>query len=148
MSIVGVVTNNFWLKLLSLVLAVATWFYVFDFIDYDSLQGKKDTLEQMFARYSFETVDMPVKPLFSGKSPSGYRINFEKVITEPSSMVVFGPAEVFKMVKELRTDPIDISEYTKSVKISCGIQSESRFLRLKDKVVNVYLPVEKEAPKD
>ena len=143
MRIVDKVFNNFLLKIFSLILAVATWFYVFDLVNTDSATGKKETLEQVLERYDFTAKEVPVRPVFSGASPQGYRIVYENIKVVPASVVVFGPFESVNAASEVRTDKIDISEYTRSTKLTLGVRSDVRFLRLKDKVVDVYLPVER-----
>lgn len=137
-----VITNNFWAKVIALILAVATWFYVFDVVNTDSYLQKEETAEEIFARYKFIVKEVPVKPVFAGKSPEGYRVAFEKVIIEPSKVSVFGPQEVIEEVEELRTDNINLGEYTRSTKLELGLKSDVKFLQFDDKVVNVYVPVE------
>ena len=143
MKIFDLLVNNFWLKIFSLMLAVATWFYVFDLVDSDLAVTRKQSLEQMMGRYNFITREVPVKPFFMGRSPEGFRVVFEKVKVDPSSIVIFGPQEVVNAVNALRTDTIDIGEYTRSTKLSLGVQSDVKLLRFKDKFVDVYVPVER-----
>jgi len=82
--------------------------------------------------------EIPVKPVFVGKSPEGYRVIFDKVKVEPSMISVFGPDKVLSEVDDLKTDRINLAEYTRSVKINVGIHSSVRALRLKEKIVEVF----------
>lgn len=143
MKLFDFIANNFWLKIFSLMLAVATWFYVFDLVDNDLAIIRKQTLEQMMGRYNFITREVPVRPFFMGKSPEGYRVVFEKVRIDPSSIVIFGPQEIVNAVNALRTDTIDLSEFTRSTKLSLGVQSDVKLLRFQDKFVDVFIPVER-----
>jgi hypothetical protein len=143
MKLFDFVANNFWLKIFSLMLAVATWFYVFDLVDSDLAITRKQTLEQMMGRYNFITREVPVRPFFMGKSPEGYRVVFEKVRIDPSSIVIFGPQEIVNAVNALRTDTIDLGEFTRSTKLSLGVQSDVKLLRFQDKFVDVFIPVER-----
>ena len=142
MSWGNIVTNNFWAKIISLALAVATWFYVFDMVNTDSFIQKKATVEDLLSRHEFTIKEVPVKPVFYGTAPSGYKVLFEKVKIEPSKISIFGPEEVLKDVNELRTDKINISEYTRSVQLRLGINSEVKVLKFEGKTVDVFLPVE------
>ena len=146
MRITDKVLNNFLLKIFSLILAVVTWFYVFDLVNTDSAAGKKETLEQVLERYNFTAKEVPVRPVFSGASPQGYRVVYENIKLVPPSVVVFGPFESVDAAREVRTDKIDISEYTRSTKLTLGIHTDVKFLRLKDKVADVYLPIERLQP--
>ncbi len=142
MRLGDVLFNNFWPKLISLVLAVATWFYIFDLVSSDSFSQKKETAEDIYARYKFTVKEVPVSPVFSGNSPTGYHVVFDKVKVEPSVIAIFGPEEVLKEVDNLSTDRINLGEYTRSVNLRLGVRSDLKFLRTDDKAVDVYLPVE------
>jgi len=138
----SIIFNNFWAKIISLILAALTWFYVFDLINSDSFYQKKETVEDIFSRYKFIVKEVPVKPVFTGKVREGYKIEFDNIKIEPSKIAVFGPEEVIDGVKELRTDKIDLGEYTRSINLRLGLNSDTKFLRIKSNAVNVYLPVE------
>ena len=135
------ILNNFWPKLFALILAMATWFYVFDLVNSDSF-SQKETVEDVFSRYDFIVKEVLVKPVFSGRSPKGYRVALEKVKIEPSRISLFGPKDILDEVSELSTDSVDLSEYTRSAKLTLGLHSDVKLLNIEDKVVDVYLPVE------
>ena len=138
----NIILNNFWPKIISLILAVATWFYVFDMVNSDSFSQRKATVEEVVSRYDFIVKEIPVKLVFSGKSPKGYKVLFDEIKVTPSNMAVFGPKEIIAGVKELETDKIFLGEYTRSAKLRLGLHSDVKYLQIKDKVVDVYLPVE------
>lgn len=145
MKIVDIVVNNFWIKLFSLIFAVATWFYVFDLLQTDT-GGKKETMEQVCARYNFIAKEVPVRLVYAGKSPEGYRVVFEKVRINPSTVTIFGPEEIVNAVNELRTDSIDLGEYTHSVKLRLSVQADVKALKLANKIAEVYLLIEQDRP--
>ncbi|RKY40854.1 MAG: hypothetical protein DRP85_07785 [Candidatus Makaraimicrobium thalassicum] len=143
-----IIFNNFWPKVITLALAIATWFYVFDLVNSDSFLQKNETVEDVFSRYKFIVKEVQVKPVFFGRSPEGHHVLLDKVKVEPPRIAVFGPEEIVEDVNDLRTDRIDLGEYTRSVKLHLGLHSDTKFLRFKDKVVDVYLPVEREEPSE
>ncbi len=142
MKITDIIFNNFWAKFIALILAVATWFYVFDLINSDSSMQAKDTMEDLFSRYEFVVKKVPVKPVFIGSSPHGYKAVFEKVKVDPAEIAIFGPREAIEGVSELNTGPINLNEYTRSAKVSLGLRSNTKYLQMRDKVVDVYFPIE------
>ena len=142
MRLGNLIFNNFWPKVISLALAVATWFYVFDLINTDSFLQKKETMEDVLARYKFVVKEVPVKPVFSGKSPEGYRVAFEKVLVKPSKIAVFGPEDMLEGLTELRTDKINLGEYTRSTHLELGLESDTKFLQIQSNAVDVYIPIE------
>ncbi|MBU0684212.1 MAG: YbbR-like domain-containing protein [Candidatus Omnitrophota bacterium] len=142
MKLGSIIFNNFWPKIISLVLAVATWFYVFDLINSESFGQKKESAEDVFSRYKFIVKEVPVKPVFTGKVREGYKVDFNAVKIEPEKIAVFGPEEILAGVKELRTDKINLGEYTRSTNLRLGFNSDTKFLRIKSNAVNLHLPVE------
>lgn len=137
-----IITNNFWAKVVTLAFAVATWFYVFDLMNSDPYTHRRESTEEMLSSFNFSLKEVPIKPVFYGKSPKGYRVLFEQVKVEPEKMTIFGPKSALDQVEELRTDRIDLREYTTSIQLRLGLSSDVKYINLDNKVVDVYLPVE------
>jgi len=134
--------NNAWPKFITLALAVATWFYVFDLINSDSILKKRERTEEIFSSSKFVVKDVPVKPIFTGRTPEGYRVDFDKIKIDPVKIAIFGPEEIVGDITGLRTDKINLSEYTRSVKLVLPVRADEKFLRSWNKSVVVYVPIE------
>jgi len=137
----NIIFNNFWPKIITFALAIATWFYIFDVVNRDPFPQKQETVETVFSRYKFIVKDVPVKPLFFGKSPEGYRVVFDKVKVEPERISVFGPEDIIGNIDEIRTDKINLGEYTRSVQLNLGVSSDIDLLDLQNQTVDIYLPI-------
>ncbi|MBU0570937.1 MAG: YbbR-like domain-containing protein [Candidatus Omnitrophica bacterium] len=131
--------HNAWPKILSLVLAIATWFYVFDLVNSDSL--RKETVADILSRTNFIVKEVEVKPVFTGITPAGYKVDFDNLKIRPASVAIFGPEVIVDKVTELKTDRIELGEYTRPVTLRLGIHSNVESLQLDDKVVEISLPV-------
>lgn len=142
MRIKEIILNNFLAKLIALIFAFATWIYVFDLMNSDPFPHRREASGDVFDKYDFGVKKMPVKPVFYGRPPSGYRVNFDNVKVDPSVIAVFGPKEVLSQVDEIRTETIDLSAYTRSRQFKVGIRSDVRYLRMEDKVVDISVPIE------
>ena len=142
MRIFEIITNSFWAKIITLIFAVATWFYVFDLVNTDSFLKQKESIEDLLGEYEFILKEVPVKPVFYGKSPEGYRVIFDKVIVEPNEVSIFGPEEIISNIEELKTEKIHLGEYTRSIKLSLGVVSNIENLKVQDNMIDVYLPIE------
>jgi len=141
MNIKTIISNNFLPKIMSLILAAATWFYIYDIVQLDHTPPIQESVEDVISRYKFSVKEVPVKPVFYGKSPSGYAVIFDAVRVTPSSVNVFGPEELMMEVDYLSTEPIDLAEYTRSVKLQLGLRSSVKALDIQDKTVTVDLPI-------
>jgi YbbR-like protein len=145
--ILEITFHNFLAKFVALFLAVATWFYVFDIVNDESFPSKKESFEEILEKYRFMSKDLDVKPVYMGKSPEGYKVLFEKVTINPPVISVVGPEKLLEKIEELKTDRIELGEYTRSVTLKTKLHSDSRTLKFEDKMVEVYLPVERIADK-
>ncbi|KJJ83431.1 YbbR-like protein [Candidatus Omnitrophus magneticus] len=144
MKLFGFIFNNFLPKFFTLLLAVGTWFYVFDLIHNESFSIKKDVDPEFFGKSNFIFKPLSVRPLFSGALPKGYRIISNEMKINPPTIYVFGPSNLLENVYEIQTDKINLSEYTHPMKINTGFHSSTiKFLKSNDKVVEIDLPVEK-----
>jgi diadenylate cyclase len=86
----------------------------------------------------------PVKVHFVGKLPRPLRL--KTVSTEPPSIVLQGPEGVLKKIREIFTEPIDLSEINSDVQLSVGIELTSSQVRLapgQPSQVSVNIQVEK-----
>jgi YbbR domain-containing protein len=141
MSIGKILLNNLAAKSIALFLAVLTWFYVYDLVRNDSYHQGKQTAEEVVSQYNFIVKEVPVRPAYVGQTPEGYKVEFDKVKIVPEEISVFGPKDIVERLDHLNTEKINLSEYTRSVRLRLGLKSRIRFLRMEDKVVDVYLPV-------
>ena len=89
MGLLNNVFHNFLPKILSLILAIATWFYVFDLVNSDSL--RKETVADILSQTNFIVKEVEVKPVFTGKTPNGYKVGFDDIKIHPRSVSIFGP---------------------------------------------------------
>jgi diadenylate cyclase len=85
----------------------------------------------------------PVKVHFVGKLPRPLRL--KAVSTEPPSIVLQGPEGALKKIREIFTEPVDLSEIKSDVQLSVGIDLTSSQVRLapgQPSQVSVYIQVE------
>ncbi|MBF0216810.1 MAG: hypothetical protein HQL30_07445 [Candidatus Omnitrophica bacterium] len=141
MKIVDIIVNNIWIKVLSLALAIATWFYVYDLVNIEPMI--KESVENVLSREDIIVKDVPVRLDLRGKSPLGYFIDPEKVEITPASISIAGPENIITGIKDIRTDQVDISEFTRPVRMKLGLHSRFRSLKMGSDYTDVYLPVEK-----
>jgi len=134
------ILNNIGLKALALLFALATWFYVGEATKKDTA---KTAFEKIFMPKNYMGKTLTVKPVFVGKVPAGYRLIDQKLEVTPGSVLVVGPSRVLAGRDYIYTQPIDLSEYTKSRVLDIGLRSFSSSVRLENATVRVRLPIEK-----
>ncbi|MBN1871933.1 MAG: YbbR-like domain-containing protein [Candidatus Omnitrophica bacterium] len=133
------ITNNFGLKLLSLILAIATWFYI-----NRELTKKKDEEEKaIFSMLNYEVVSkkLPIQLTLVGKTQAGYEIATNRITLDPDTVVVIGPKNILSDVAYARTMPIDISEHIKDIVKEIPLAPIAEGISLKNYIVKVNIPI-------
>lgn len=130
---------NFWAKIVTLILAIATWFYVFDMVNQD--YTFEQTLFRPAAEPEFTLKKIVVEPSFTGAPPRGYRARLDEVRVDPQHVHVLAPVTMIRRIDAIRTERIDLRKVTKSTKFSVGLTTDLDMLTLPEEKVEVYVPV-------
>lgn len=135
------ITHNFWLKVLSLVLAVTTWFYV----TWQLKKVKDEEQRAMFSmiHYDFIPKILPIQVTIAGKAKAGYELVESGITVSPVECAVIGPKNILENVTVAKTAPIDISGYTKDVDRRVSLAPIASGIAVKEEFVKVHIPIAK-----
>ncbi len=136
-----IILNNFWLKMVALIFAIITWFYVINLIE--DTTGKKTILAKMLPSYNRMTSKkLFIKAIFVGELPEKYKLLMEQVKIDPPYFIVAGPKFIINKVDRLETVPIDISKYRKTTIYQAQISSMGPSVDTEKLLVKVTIPIE------
>lgn len=133
------IIHNFWLKMLSLALAVVTWLYV----TWQLGEAKREEEKSMFSMIHYDVIlrELPVDAVIMGKPKDGYAVSEKGITIEPKVCVIVGPKNILEDINTAKTVPVDISGCSKDIDrrislapIAGGITSDDEFIR-------VYIPI-------
>ena len=141
MGIRKLILNNFGLKLLSLLLAIASWFYIVVELN-KATPDEKAALERLIP-YRMTAKYLSVQPNLEGEPAVGYAAITDQVIVKPDSIMVIGPRNLLDRISSIRTEPIDISEAAKTLSKDVSLLPLARGLTVKEKFVTVTVPIVK-----
>lgn len=135
----NIITNNLGLKLLALFLAIITWFYIV-------VELQKGVVEEVgvFQRifpYRVLSKPIPIKLNLVGEPPKGYVVDYDNIAIVPSKFIMVGPKSFLKKISSAITQPIDISEHTKTVVKDVSITPPAPGIAIKDKFIKVTIPI-------
>lgn len=137
-----IILNNFWLKIVALIFAAITWFYVINLIE--DTTGKKTILAKMLPSYSrLTSKKLFIKAIFAGELPEKYKLLMEQVKIDPPYIIVAGPKFILNKVERLETAPIDISKYRKTTVYQAQISSIGPNVDTEKLQVKVIIPIKK-----
>lgn len=133
--------NNIGLKLIALVLAVITWIYIVGELDKGTPEDRA-ALEKLLP-YRMTAKIFPIQLNLTGESKEGYEILTDSVTITPRDVMVVGPRSLLSRVAFIKTEPIDISEHTKSISEDVSLMPLAKGLSIKEKFVSVKIPIKK-----
>jgi YbbR domain-containing protein len=139
-----VLLNNIGLKLLALILAFVTWFYIGEAA---KVAPQKTVLQKIFSPSYYSSKKLYVKPIFVGSISRGYEFSEEKVTVVPEFIVVLGPSSILSEKEFIYTKSIDLSEHTKARTVKAELKSISPSIKLQETSAQVYLPIKKVSKK-
>lgn len=124
------------------MLAIATWVYISEVV----LREKDDQqspLQKIITTYRFTSKEMGIEPIFVGNPPSGYVFLREEVIVQPKQILIVGPRPIVEKAKSVKTNMIDLSEYTRTTTTEVGLSPLSRHIDIGKVTVKVTIPIKK-----
>lgn len=135
------ITNNFSLKVVSLLVAIMAWFYISGELERTGYE------EESFLKglgYGTLTKVLPIEANLTGAPPAGFTVNKSAISIEPKNIVVVGHISMVGELKSVATEPIDLSEHTKTFTVSASLEPIPYQRPSKEQIVRVTVPVERE----
>lgn len=133
------ITNNFGLKIATLILAVVTWVYVS--LELAKIKSEEEKSIINMLQYEVVSKRLPVQLTLVGQARGDRQVATEGITIEPEAIVVIGPDNILKDVAFVRTVPIDISEYTQDIVKDVDLAPIKEGIALKHTTVRVRIPI-------
>ncbi|MEA3305720.1 MAG: hypothetical protein U9R52_02785 [Candidatus Omnitrophota bacterium] len=133
------ITNNIGLKILSLILAMATWYYIA--WELEKIRDEEEMSIFSMLHYDVISKKLPIQLALVGDAIKGYEIITDGITIDPRFCVVIGPKRILGNIDSARTMPLDISEHTKDVDKQLSLAPIAKGIILKDDFVKVHIPI-------
>ena len=115
-------TENIGLKIIALVLALITWFYIVKQLNMEGTKEEMQLLKKIMPDENIIAKKLIIKPIFIGHPKNGFDIVRKKVVMIPEFCIVVGTKDALESIKCAYTIPIDVGglsqSFTKSVPLS------------------------------
>lgn len=136
-----IITHNFWMKVLSLALAIVTWLYV----TWQLQKAKHEEERAIFSMIHYDIVlrSLPIEMTIIGKPKDGYEVAEKGITVEPKECLIVGPKNILANVKTAKTVPIDISGYSKDVDKKISLAPMAGGILSEDEFIKVHIPIAK-----
>lgn len=134
--------KNLWLKIISLILAVITWYYVTEELRH--MPGEERL--PFWITYTQGNVIKEVKiiPVIIGHPAENYVVRSENIMVRPVTTFIMGPRRIIDKIVSLKTVQIDITGQNKTCSLTVPLEliKGVRFYG-PGAVVDITIPIEK-----
>lgn len=132
--------RDWFLWIVALFLAVTTYYYIRDLQE----DRARSPIDPSYKLIKLTAKSVPIKVRFASNPPQGYRLIEEKVVVDPSTVVVIGPEALLEEASFAETSILDISRTNRKLFKDIPLESVAG-IRLggESYKVDVVVPIEK-----
>ncbi|MGE4357295.1 MAG: CdaR family protein [Candidatus Omnitrophota bacterium] len=136
----NIILNNLWLKIISLALAILSWFY----INNEIIQSKqRDKVTLVWDKeLNLEVRELPVRVNIKGAPPPGYVFVESKLVVNPARCKVVGKKFILDTLAYVETEAVDIRTFTKPTIVKTTLRSLPNVI-IPEGEVELTIPIEK-----
>ncbi len=132
--------GSFFLKIAALVFAIISYTYIRNEIRHT----EKKVSDPSYKLIKLTAKSLPLKLRLDSSPPEGYRILEDKVMTQPTHVIVIGPEALLEEAYTAETRILDVSESTKTVVKKIPLENVAGIsLSGEPYLVEVTVPIEK-----
>jgi|GEM_PF-967717 hypothetical protein len=141
-SIKNIFTKHILLKVLSLVLALLSWFYIVSELN----KGPNEELallKRLSPGENMVAKKLMIIPVFVGKPAWGNIVRRDQAVMVPDYCVVMGTRNDLGKVKAAYTVPIDLKRASKTFTTQAALSPIAPGVYMEETLVEVTVPIEK-----
>ena len=135
-------SKNLGLKLTSLALALALWFYIANELS----RGGSDEgqlMMNLLPAGGQAARKLTMRPIFVGEPRAGFSVAVDKAVVVPEYCIVVGTKELMGKLKYAYTMPIDLAGVSKPFTKDVALNPIAPGVFMEETLVQVMVPVEK-----
>ena len=137
-------TKNVGLKLIALVLALTSWFYIVKELN-KGTEEEMRFLRKILPSEGLTARRLAIKPIFVGKMRRGYQILNNKIIIVPDYCIVVGAKDLLEKVRFAYTMPVDVTGAFRTLTKSVPLNPIAPGIYMEETLVQITIPIEKTA---
>gem|GEM_PF-764156 len=143
-SVKNIILHNFFIKLISLILALFAWSYIGGQLYKESLGRETETASLSLIDVSGEKIvvkKLPIYPKIMGEPAQNYKLVLNRISVRPSYSVITGPPDMINSLTYISTEPINVQGKNSSIKCQAKIANVSGCKVNYEGSVNVTIPI-------
>lgn len=137
-----VFTENVGLKIIALLLALISWFYIVKELN-SGTEEDVMLLQKIMPAQEMAAKKLTIRPIFIGKTRNGFGMVRDKVYTMPEYCIVVGVRDILEKIKYAYTTPIDLNGVYKTFSSSVPLSPIAPGVYMEETLVQVTVPIER-----
>lgn len=138
----GLINKNIGLKLVALLIALVSWFYIISELKREP-EEELAFLKRVLPTNSMIAKKLTIMPIFIGRIRPGFDIVKDKVVVAPEYCIVVGAPDLVGKLRNVYTMPIDITGVSKPFTKSVPLNPIAPGVYMEETLVQVTIPVER-----
>lgn len=134
-------TENVLLKIISLILALALWFYIVNELNKGTEQERR-LIRKIMPAQSMAAKKLPIRPVFIGSPKRGFEVIKERCIVVPDFCIVIGSKDLLERVRYVYTMPINVAGMSKPFNQTVALDPVSQGIFMEETLVQVTVDIE------
>jgi YbbR domain-containing protein len=135
MRIIEVIKAHFFYKLIALILALVTYFYI-----QGEIGGNTQGIDEKILRNLASKV-VPVRVEIKGEPPPGYKVLDANIKIKPEKVIIIGKKGDLDLINEISTEPIDVRKFTHTQIVYVPLVPVRNAINVGTKIVEVEIPI-------
>ena len=136
-------TENIWLKVGSLFLALVLWFYIVNELNKGSEEDRQ-FLNKVLPSEGVVAKKLTIKALLAGTPKWGYTVDPRKAVIVPEYCIVVGTRQLLSKIRFAYTTQIDVGNVSRPFTKSVPLNPIAPGVYMEETLVQVTVPIEKQ----
>lgn len=136
-------TENIWLKIGSLLLALVLWFYIVNELNKGSEEDRQ-FLNKVLPSEGVVAKKLFIKAVLVGSPRWGYTVDPRKAVIVPEYCIVVGTRQLLSKIRFAYTTPVDVSNAFKTFIKSVPLNPIAPGVYMEETLVQVTVPIERQ----
>ncbi len=138
----NLLTRNIALKIVSLVLALALWFYIVNELNKGS-EEERMLLRRVLPTEGMVAKRLSMRPIFIGRPRQGFVLDNKNVVVVPEYCIVVGPKDLLGKIRFAYTMPIDVTGASKTFTKPVSLNPIAPGVFTEETLVQITVPIER-----
>lgn len=136
-------TNNLWLKIIALILAIISWIYINEEVKQGTAIQPPNFISRFIEENPIISKSVPIVPKIKNSPPPGFKVKEKEIYVTPPSCKIWGREDKIKEINNIFTTSINVEDKTETFQAHIPLTVVPGMILPEDTIVEVKVPIVK-----